>query len=106
MIVSGGSLIDHVPIITCYRTVIIPTVPHNLRFPRTITTATTTSKQIRVNVPCLQDMLFMMYLKKPTQAVSSSRLIRKIIDVSGENTVKAIGKLYTLSGQFLPVHVA
>ena len=71
MIVSGGSLIDHVPIITCYRTVIIPTVPHNLRFPRTITTATTTSNQIRENVPSLQDMLFTKYLIKPTQAVSS-----------------------------------
>ena len=103
MIVSGGSLIDHVPVITCYRTAIIPTVPHNLRFPRTITTATTTSKQIRVNVPCLQDMLFTMYLKKPLKL---SRLISEIIDISGENTVKAIGKLYALYGQFLLVHVA
>ena len=103
MIVSGGSLIDHVPIIACYRTVIIPTVPHNLRFPRTITTATTTSKQIRVNVSCLQDILFTMCLKKPLKL---SRLIRKIIAISGENTVKTIGKLYTLTGQFLLVHVA
>ena len=103
MIVSGGCLIDHVPIITCYRTVIIPTVPHNLRFPRTITTATTTSKQTWVNVPCLQDMLFTMYLKNPLKL---SRLIRKIIAISGANTVRTIGKLYTLSGQFLLVHVA
>ena len=103
MIVSGGSLIDHVPIITCYRTVIIPTVPHNLRFPRTITTATTTSKQTRVNVPCLQYMLFTMYLKNPLKL---SRLIREIFAISGANTVRTIGKLYSLSGQFLPVHVA